>query len=155
MYGMSRARGGPAILLSLMCALYLVCLLCSLVMAPQDVLIYNRNDEEGADWAKLALGDSAFKDGLDSWKSLAAVRLVCALLAWAIVCVLTWSNLAVSLRLIDLVVRLRQMVSRRRNRISQLEGDGDALAELPETRLRELIEMQRVSAALSARAALR
>lgn len=146
MYGMSSDQGGPMILMCLMCVLYGVCLVTSLVMAPQDVLIYYKNDEEGDMWAVQALKDGNFKEGLDTWKSLAAVRLVCALVAWLIVCVLTWSNLAVSLRLIDLIVRLRQMVSRRKVRISELEGDGEALAELPEVRLRHLIEVQRVSA---------
>ena len=145
MYGLSKARGGPVLLLAGMCTLYVLCLLSSLLMAPQDVRIYNKNDEEGDEWPRLALEDADFKDGLDTWKSLAAVRLACALVAWLIVCVLTWSNLAVSLRLIDLVVRLRQMVVRRKNRISELEGDGDVLAQLPENRLRELIETQRVS----------
>lgn len=143
-YGLSKARGGPVLLLVGMVVLYVLCLLCSLLMAPQDVLIYNKNDEEGEDWPRLALQDAGFRDGLDTWKSLAAVRLASALGAWLIVCILTWSNLAVSLRLIDLVVRLRQMVVRRKNRICELEGDGDVLSELPESRLRELIETQRV-----------
>lgn len=144
MYGLRKAQGGPIILLSLMCVMYVVCLICTLIMAPQDVLIYNKNDESGDSWALLALDDSNFKDGLDTWKSLAAVRLICALAAWVIVCVLTWSNLAVSLRLIDLVVRLRQMIARRKNRIHELEGDGDLLTALSDARLRELIETQRV-----------
>lgn len=144
MYGLSEAHGGPLILLSLMSGLYGVCLICSLIMAPQDVLVYNKNGEEGTDWAKLALDDSDFKTGLDTWKSLAVVRLVCALTGWLIVCVLAWSRLAVSLRLIDLVVRLRQMVTRRKIRIKELEGDGDTLSGLAELKLRELIEAQRV-----------
>ena len=146
MYGLNPSHGGPMILLALMCILYTVCMVASLVMAPQDVLIYNKNNNEGENWADIALKDSDFSDGLERWKSLAVVRLVCAVSAWFVVCILTWSNLAISLRLIDLVVRLRQMVSRRKNRISELEGD--VLAELPENRLKELIEAQRVRSTL-------
>ncbi len=108
------------------------------------MLIHQKYSIDDELWASLALKDSNHSEDLNLWKQLASVRLVCALLAWTIVCVLMWSDYSVSLKLIDLSVRLRQMIVRRKNRISEMEGDGDILASLPETKLRTLIEMQRV-----------
>ena len=160
----ARENRGSVTLAAAAAGLHFVAFVLSVIMTAFDVLISVKNGSLGSDatsgaWATLAAQQTSFSSALASWENLDSARLVCALLAWLMCCLLVWRDLlAIDSRGKELV-RLRDLLGAWRERTCQLQGD-EGIDNLDAQSLKRLIALQatgyeRSSAALRVQEDLR
>jgi len=160
----SREIRGSVTLAALAACFHFVAFVLSVIMTAFDVLISVKNGTTGSEastgaWAASAMSQSSFSSALTSWENLDSARLVCAVLAWFVCCLLMWRDLLTIESRGKELVRLRDILSAWRARTCQLQGD-EGIDNLDTQSLKRLIALQatgyeRSSAALRVQEDLR
>jgi hypothetical protein len=129
---------------------YSVAFFVTVLAAPFDVRVHVKNgfsggdDSTGDDWTTAAQADGDFADLYDQWKILNILRLLTALVGWALSCAVILIDLLVVDENEFMISKMNMALGQWRQHAAMLEGDAEGIKTLDESSLQRLLGIQQL-----------